>query len=174
MIDEVQWLILVMSAVIIGVLATAWVPAHGADDGYAPPVAAPVVDAFRPPQRFAGPGNRGLEYRTRPGQAVAASGAGRVAFAGSVASRQVVAIDHPDGLRTTYSGLEEITVAKGMAVDRGERIGRAAVRFHFGVRAGSAYLDPSLLFEASRGFVRLVPVASVGELGRRGAPGRPR
>jgi murein DD-endopeptidase MepM/ murein hydrolase activator NlpD len=159
MTDQFLLRVLLASAVIVGAVSMPCSPAGAVDDGYSPPVAAPIADPFRPPDRFGGPGNRGLEYRTRPGQAVTASGAGRVAFAGSVASRLVVAIDHPDGLRTTYSGLEDILVSKGQVVERGERIGSAGARFHFGVRAGSAYLDPSLLFEASHGHVRLVPVA---------------
>ena len=158
MTNEVLLRVLLVSAVIIGAMAMPWGPVGAVDDRYSPPVAAPIADPFRPPDRFAGPGNRGLEYRTRPGQAVTASGAGRVVFAGSVASRLVVAIDHPDGLRTTYSGLENILVPKGRVVDRGELLGSADARFHFGVRAGSAYLDPSLLFEASSGLIRLVPV----------------
>ena len=37
-----------------------------------PPVSAPVIDPFRLPFGPYGPGNRGLEYATRPGQPAAA------------------------------------------------------------------------------------------------------
>ena len=44
---------------------------------YRPPVAGAIVDPFRPPQHPFGPGNRGVDYATEPGAAVAAAGDGR-------------------------------------------------------------------------------------------------
>ena len=72
---------------------------------YSPPVVAPVIDPFRAPTGPYGPGNRGLEYATRAGAPVTAIGAGRVAFAGQVAGRLVVSVEHPDGLRSSVLGL---------------------------------------------------------------------
>lgn len=114
---------------------------------YEPPVSAPVVDAFRPPAHRYGSGNRGHEYDTGRGDTVRAAGRGRVGFAGSVAGRLVVSIDHPDGLRTTYTGLASIAVRRGDEVAGGATVGSAGGRLHFGVRAGRAYLDPAALFD---------------------------
>lgn len=131
------------------------------DDGYQSPVVAPVADPFRLPNGRYGSGNRGIEYATRVGQPVVASGTGVVVFAGSVAGRLVVSIDHVDGLRTTYTRLSHVAVKRGESVRRGAPLGRAAVRFHFGVRAGHAYLDPAQLFSAGRRPARLVPIRRI-------------
>lgn len=138
-------------AAVMAVLATWTVPVSAADSvDYAQPVNAPVVDEFRPPANRFGSGNRGLTYGTRAGQPVYAAGDGVVAFAGQVGGRLVVSIDHADGLRTTYSGLGQVGTAPGVRVDQGQRIGTAADELHFGVRAGSAYLDPAELLTGIR------------------------
>ena len=126
---------------------------------YAEPVDAPVVDRFRPPSSPYGPGNRGWEYATAPGQVVRASADGAVSFAGPVGGSTAVTIAHADGLRTSYSYLEVASVEAGAQVQRGDPIGRAGVRLHFGVRRGDVYLDPASLFAtpATRR-VRLVPL----------------
>src|SRR5213083_2919534 len=51
---------------------------------YVPPVDAPLVDLFRPPATPYGPGNRGIDYGTTPGQPVTAAADGEVVFAGRV------------------------------------------------------------------------------------------
>lgn len=130
-------------------------PTRGASV-HRPPVDAPVVDGFRPPPEPWQAGNRGLDYATVPGAAVAASAAGVVTFAGTVGGDRFVTLTHPDGLRTTYGYLATIAVASGEEVAAGTVIGTSAGRFHFGVRdVAGTYLDPSSLFAA--GVVRLVP-----------------
>lgn len=128
---------------------------------YRPPVSGPVIDPFRPPSTPYGPGNRGLEYGTRPGEPVRAIGGGRVAFAGPVAGRWVVSIDHPDGLRSALVGLAVVVVRRGQAVAIGQVVGRAGAVVHLGVRRGGQYLDPARLF-APRGPARLVPLGELG------------
>jgi murein DD-endopeptidase MepM/ murein hydrolase activator NlpD len=123
---------------------------------YRPPVQAPVVDPFRLPDGPYGAGNRGLEYRTTPGAPVRAIGAGAVVFAGQVAGRLVVSIDHPDGLRSSLVGLASIEVRAGEVVRGGDVVGRAAGVLHLGVRRDGRYLDPATLFD-ERGPARLVP-----------------
>jgi murein DD-endopeptidase MepM/ murein hydrolase activator NlpD len=126
---------------------------------YAPPVAGVVIDWYRPPVAFAGAGNRGWEYQTTAGSPVRAAGAGIVAFAGPVAGRLVVAIAHPDGLRTTYTGLAALAVSAGVAVGRGAQIAIAADTLHFGVRCSTEYVDPGVLFPSTGlGRPHLVPV----------------
>ncbi len=125
---------------------------------YIPPVDAPVIDPFRPPATPYGAGNRGLEYDTEPGHAVVASAPGTVVFAGGVGRTRHVTVLHADGLRTSYSFLRSIAVRAGEVVGQGTPLGSAATRFHFGVRAGSAYLDPAVLLAAGSPVVWLVPV----------------
>jgi murein DD-endopeptidase MepM/ murein hydrolase activator NlpD len=123
---------------------------------YGPPVAAPVVDPFRPPPAPWGAGNRGIEYATEPGTPVVAAAAGEVVFAGAVAGSRHVVVLHADGLRTSYSFLAGIAVRRGRVVRAGEVLGTAGSRVHFGARAGDTYIDPASLF-AGTAQVWLVP-----------------
>jgi murein DD-endopeptidase MepM/ murein hydrolase activator NlpD len=113
---------------------------------YKPPVDAPVVDPFRPADPNWTSGNRGLEYATTPGTPVGAAAAGEVVFAGPVGDSLHVVVLHDDGLRTSYSFLQLVAVKRGERVAQGQTVGTTQERFHFGVRAGDAYLDPALLF----------------------------
>lgn len=122
-----------------------------------------VLRAFDAPDQPYGRGHRGVDLGGRDGQPVLAAGAGIVAFAGPVAGRPVVSIDHPNGLRTTYEPVLA-TVTAGQHVARGDPIGTlqaghpgctAAACLHWGVRRGEEYLDP--LWLLSPGPVRLLP-----------------
>lgn len=124
---------------------------------YRPPVDAPVVDPFRPADPNWKSGNRGLEYATTPGTAVTASAPGEVVFAGPVGDGMHVVVLHDDGLRTSYSFLQLVAVKRGDKVAQGQTVGTAQDRFHFGARAGDAYLDPALLFGGGPPEVHLVP-----------------
>jgi murein DD-endopeptidase MepM/ murein hydrolase activator NlpD len=97
------------------------------------------------------------------GRPVLAAGAGVVAFAGMVAGRPVVSVQHPDGLRTTYEPVQP-TVAAGQAVARGAPVGVLVAGhagcpveacLHWGARMGATYLDPLTLLRPPR--VRLLP-----------------
>jgi murein DD-endopeptidase MepM/ murein hydrolase activator NlpD len=138
---------------------------------YRAPVPRPVIDPFRAPTRTYGPGNRGLEYDTRPGDPVRAIGAGVVVFSGAVARHLHVTVLHPDGLRSSYSYLRATVVAVGRRVEAGTVVGTAGERMHLGVRRGVRYIDPATLF----GRRRAVLVRARGQLGRSGAdrPVRP-
>ena len=119
---------------------------------------------FEPPEHPYGPGHRGVDLRGSPGQPVLAAGDGTVAFAGMVAGRPVVSVDHPNGLRTTYEPVAAV-VSAGELVRRGEVLGTllaghdgcpAAACLHWGVRRGDEYLDPLRLLALGR--VRLLPM----------------
>lgn len=133
------------------------VPANGAGaEGaepapaiYAPPVDAPVVDTFRPPQTPFGPGNRGVDYATAPGGPVRTAAPGVVTFAGSVAGGLHVVVLHSDGIRTSYSFLRSVAVRRGQRLVPGQVVGTAKASFHFGARAGDAYVDPLVLLMSS-------------------------
>lgn len=161
---------LVLLAVLTGALLT----------GAAPPaVAAPpapvgrygwplegtptVTRPFQPPATAYGPGHRGVDLAGLPGVPVLAAGAGVVAFAGVVAGRPVVSVDHPDGVRTTYEPVQP-AVAAGQPVARGAPVGvlqgghagcPVEACLHWGARTGETYLDPLLLLTPPR--VRLLP-----------------
>jgi hypothetical protein len=145
----------------VALLLAAIVPASGQPAPsplYAPPVTAPVSDAFRAPETPYGPGNRGLKYDTEPGTHVRASADGEVIFAGRVAWDLHVTVLHADGVRTSYSFLDEVHVAVGQQVRRGDVVGVAGDLLHFGARLGRAYFDPATLFTSGDVQVELLPL----------------
>ena len=125
---------------------------------YRPPVDAPVVDPFRPPESPFGAGNRGVDFATPPGTPVGAAAAGEVVFAGPVGGRLHVVVLHADGIRTSYSFLAAVTVRAGDRVVAGQEVGRSGPSLHFGARRGDVYIDPLTLFgPLPTGRVHLVP-----------------
>jgi murein DD-endopeptidase MepM/ murein hydrolase activator NlpD len=123
-----------------------------------------VTRPFAPPPSPYGPGHRGVDLAGAPGTPVVAAGAGVVAFAGMVAGRPVVSVDHGDGLRTTYEPVDP-AVGAGTRVDRGTLLGSLVAGhtgcpvdacLHWGLRRGETYLDPLALLEPPR--IRLLPV----------------
>lgn len=123
-----------------------------------------VTAPFTPPPTPYAAGHRGVDLGSAPGSPVLAAGDGVVVFAGSVAGRPVISIDHPDGLRTTYEPVAA-SVAAGQQVTRGSPIGTLAAGhagcpraacLHWGLRRGDAYLDPLVLLRPPR--VRLLPL----------------
>src|SRR5438270_2052468 len=145
----------VVALLVAGVVRAAPAAAGG---GYQPPVAAPVADPFRPPSSQYGPGNRGLDYATAPGTEVKAAADGEVVFAGQVGGALHVVVLHGDGIRTSYSFLSSIRVQRGDKVHQGQVVGTTGTsQFHFGARAGDAYIDPALLFSTGPPQVHLVP-----------------
>ncbi len=124
----------------------------------------PVLRAFEAPTSPYGPGHRGVDLGGTPGEAVLAAADGVVVFAGLLAGRGVVSIDHEGGLRTTYEPLLPGVVA-GQRVAVGAVLGQllaghpdcaAVACLHWGVRRGVEYLDPLGLVMSS-GRVRLLP-----------------
>jgi murein DD-endopeptidase MepM/ murein hydrolase activator NlpD len=118
-----------------------------------------------PPQRWQA-GHRGIDLAGEPGMVVRAAGPGVVHFAGSLAGRGVVSIQHSFGLRTTYEPIQPI-VATGDRVRAGDVIGRLTAGhrecpvtacLHWGLRLGTTYLDPLSLL--GLGSVRLLPMVS--------------
>lgn len=160
------------------VAATVWLPAAAAPPPTAtepgtgwdwPLTGAPTVPRpFDPPPQPWRSGHRGADLAGAPGQQVLAAGAGTVAFAGPVAGRPLVSIDHPGGLRTTYEPVNP-SVGAGQAVARGTPIGTLAAGhdgcpaeacLHWGLRRGETYLDPLALLRPPR--VRLLPLVAAG------------
>ncbi|MEV8238945.1 M23 family metallopeptidase [Microbacterium testaceum] len=105
-----------------------------------------LIRRYEAPAHAYGPGHRGVDLAAD--SSVRAPAAGRVAFAGMVAGRPVVTIDHGDGLVTT---LEPVTtdLAVGDAISRGSPVGGVATgghtgpgTVHFGVRLDGEYINP--------------------------------
>jgi murein DD-endopeptidase MepM/ murein hydrolase activator NlpD len=122
-----------------------------------------VLARFVAPSSIWGPGHRGVDLLGAPGQSVRAALAGTVTFAGSLAGRGVVVVGS-GARRTTYEPVLA-SVHVGDAVGAGTTIGtleagpsHCAPRscLHWGLIAGSTYLDPLSLLGA--GPVRLYPV----------------
>ena len=124
-----------------------------------------VLAGFAPPAHDWLPGHRGVDLAADPGETVVAAGAGRVAYAGTIAGVGVVAIRHAGGLETTYEPVAR-SVRTGQVVRAGERIGSVAGRLrhctqtclHWGLRRGPTYLNPLALVGEVQ--IRLLPLLS--------------
>lgn len=122
-----------------------------------------VVAGFDPPDTPYGSGHRGVDLAGRVGQQVHTALAGRITFAGSLAGRGVVVVDHGQ-TRTTYEPVVA-SVAVGDTVAAGDRLGTLQLGLshcfpraclHWGWLEGETYLDPLRLVGA--GPVRLLPL----------------
>ncbi|MEQ3554853.1 M23 family metallopeptidase [Pseudonocardia nematodicida] len=142
----------------------AGIPAPGAEYSW-PMLPPPAVTAvFRAPSFPYGRGHRGADLAGVPGQVVLAAREGVVVFAGPVAGRGVVSVNHPDGLRSTYEPVTPAVTA-GARVGAGDPVGvldaghagcPVAACLHWGVRRHRLeHLDPLVLLRPPR--VRLLP-----------------
>lgn len=158
-------LLVVVLAALLGPLAGRSVA--GSDPGGVWPLSPkpPVVQGFDPPTSPYGAGHRGLDLLGHVTQPVYAALAGRVVFAGQLAGRGVVVVDHGP-TRTTYEPVAA-TVHVGDLVAAGGQIGLLTAALshcfpsaclHLGwIRnADGVYLDPMGLFGVSP--VRLLPL----------------
>ncbi|MGZ3142970.1 M23 family metallopeptidase [Lentzea chajnantorensis] len=120
----------------------------------------PVVRAFTAPATPFGPGHRGVDLAAPAGTPVLAAADGTVAYAGAVAARTLVSLQHRGPLRTTYEPITPAVTA-GSTVRRGEVIGHLQPGhcptpcLHWGARRGHDYVDPLRLLSSGR--VRLLP-----------------
>ncbi|HEX2088470.1 MAG TPA: M23 family metallopeptidase [Actinomycetota bacterium] len=143
-------------------------PPPASSGRYSWPVRGPVIQEFEAPAGPYGPGHRGIDIGAAFGSPVVAAQDGVVAFSGWIAGALFVSIDHPDGIRTTYSWLSDVKVRKGDTLNKGETIGRsgaghpgeASPHLHFGARVGDIYIDPLLLLEEGSvvGLIHLAPL----------------
>ena len=123
---------------------------------YQRPVPGELVSGFEQPIGPFGPGHRGVDLRVGPREPVVAAANGVVTFAGTVAGRAWVTLQHADGIRTTYGALTDLRVRRGEVVVRGQLLGDAAGDthdrlavpvLHWGARYAHAYLDPLSLVD---------------------------
>lgn len=121
------------------------------------PIAEPhtVMRKFQRPPATWRAGHRGVDIAARVGTPIHAAADGIVAFAGLVAAKGVISLDH--GLvRTTYEPVVPL-VRRGQQVTKGEVIATVApgwshcapagvpICLHWGARRGRIYLDPLAL-----------------------------
>lgn len=147
---------------------------------YAWPLRGRVLRPFEPPAGPFGAGHRGIDIEALLATPVRAAEGGRVAFAGRIAGERFVSVDHPDGVRTSYSWLSDIAVRRGDQVMRGQVLGASGVghpgpppaHLHFGARIGDAYIDPMLLLEGGgvAGLIHLAPLERGSAAYRMGEP----
>jgi murein DD-endopeptidase MepM/ murein hydrolase activator NlpD len=124
----------------------------------------PVVAGFHPPATRFGAGHRGVDLAGAVGQVVRTALPGRVTYAGRLAGRGVVVVDHGT-TRTTYEPVSA-SVHVGQRLAAGAVIGRLELFgshcfpracLHWGLIEGSDhYLDPLTLVGVSP--VRLLPM----------------
>jgi murein DD-endopeptidase MepM/ murein hydrolase activator NlpD len=124
----------------------------------------PVVRAFDPPDLPFGTGHRGVDLLGTPGQEVHSALVGRVTYAGRLAGRGVVVVDH-GATRTTYEPVLA-SVRVGDRVESGQVLGRLELFashclpracLHWGwIRGDETYLDPLLLVGGDP--IRLLPL----------------
>ena len=157
--------LLVAATVSLAPTGTAYADRSAPADGVWPLEPRPeVVARFDPPETRWGFGHRGVDLVGRVGQPVHAALAGRVSFAGTLAGRGVVVVDH-GATRTTYEPVAA-SVSVSDAVTAGAVIGRLELFgshcfprscLHWGLIEGPEhYLDPLTLVGA--GPVRLLPL----------------
>ena len=121
-----------------------------------------VVHPYQPPAHDWLPGHRGVDLGVGSSRVVYAVGVGRVSFVGQIAQRSVIVIAHAGNLRTTYEPVTA-TVRLGQRVAAGQRIGMLQRNgshcrpscLHLGLKRGTTYLNPLLLFAPTR--ARLLP-----------------
>lgn len=132
-----------------------------------------VVTPFDPPDERWLAGHRGVDLVGVPLAPVLAPAEGTVLFAGAVAGRPVLSIDHGGGLRTTYEPVRA-TVRAGDSVGAGETVAHLVAGhpgcpvdacLHWGARVASGgpsgdddeYLDPMGLLSVDNRPIRLKP-----------------
>ena len=167
--------ILLLVASVLGVLLAAPGTTHADDPGRHGPAVWPltgsspegrptVVAGFDPPDSPWGSGHRGVDLLGSAGEPVHAALAGRITFAGTLAGRGVVVVDH-GGMRTTYEPVQP-SVHVGADVPTGGLIGTLQsglshcfprTCLHWGLIRRDQYLDPLSLL--GRAPVRLLPLA---------------
>ena len=130
------------------VLATALLGVHLLSADPLPPVAPMhIVAGFRAPTSAFGPGHRGIDIATVPGQTVVSPVTGVVTFAGTLAGRPVLSIR--SGGRLVSMEPLRATVQVGRLVVAGSTIGAVATGghcaarcLHLGIRIDGRYIPP--------------------------------
>lgn len=116
----------------------------------------PVIRKFNNPSERWLPGHRGVDLEMSEAADIKAAASGTVVYAGRLSDRNVVSIEHQNGLRTTYEPVIP-TVKKGESVARGQVIGQldpghlaGSWVLHWGAKySGDRYINPLSLLNYS-------------------------
>ncbi|MGO3041241.1 M23 family metallopeptidase [Ancrocorticia populi] len=116
----------------------------------------PVIRKFNNPSERWLPGHRGVDLEMSEAADIKAAASGTVVYAGRLSDRNVVSIEHQNGLRTTYEPVTP-TVKKGESVARGQVIGQldpghlaGSWVLHWGAKySGDRYINPLSLLNYS-------------------------
>jgi murein DD-endopeptidase MepM/ murein hydrolase activator NlpD len=147
-------------------------PAAATASDYVQPMPGPITRHFEPPPTPYAAGHRGIDISAPVGTPVIAAAGGVVHFAGRVGTSLFVSIDHPDGVRTTYSFLSAVLIRAGAHVEQGQQIALSGPgangerpNLHFGALRSGVYIDPEpLIVEgARRNLWRVVHLAPVDD-----------
>jgi murein DD-endopeptidase MepM/ murein hydrolase activator NlpD len=116
--------------------------ASGGDAPLLLPVSGPIIRDFAPGR------NEGIDIAADAGTAVRAADAGTVAaITRDTEGVPIVVVRHAQGLLTVYAGVDDLTVARGDSVSRGQTIARVRAGepsfLHFEVRQGVEAVDPN-------------------------------
>lgn len=129
-----------------------------------PPVPGSATALFGTSTTRYSAGHRGADLAASPGEPVHASAAGTVYFAGTVAGRPSISIDHGGGIRTTYTPAVA-AVSRGQAVVPGEVIGTVGADehcrsacLHWGLTDGTDHFDP--MAQTRTPGIRLLPLGA--------------
>ncbi|MFC7105386.1 peptidoglycan DD-metalloendopeptidase family protein [Nonomuraea rubra] len=108
-----------------------------------------ILRPFTPPPEPWLAGHRGIDLAAPADTPVLAAGPGTIRFAGPVAGKGVITIDHEGGLRTTYLPVTA-SVRRGQPITPGAKLGVLEPSkhhceescLHWGLRRGTSYLNP--------------------------------
>jgi murein DD-endopeptidase MepM/ murein hydrolase activator NlpD len=115
-----------------------------------------VADFGRKPD---GTANDGINIAAAQGTPVVAAENGVVAYAGNELPSygNLILIRHADGWNTAYAHLDQMLVAKGDKVSRGQKIGTvgstggvSSPQLHFELRKGKQVIDPADFLEKKK------------------------
>jgi len=115
--------------------------------GFLKPVDGPVARPYNP--RAGSSKNDGIDYSAPAGTGVRVAADGTVALVSKSTGGlgTIVLVRHAGGILTIYGRVDNVTVAKGTKVTRGQTIGVVAAgdnpTVHFEVRKGSESVDPA-------------------------------
>jgi murein DD-endopeptidase MepM/ murein hydrolase activator NlpD len=149
----------------INAAMTQWHDVPDPDLTFATPLEGPRSDSYGKRRFFNGQPRRphgGMDIAMPAGTPIAAAADGVVTETGDFFfNGNTVFIDHGQGLLTLYMHLQEIDVAPGQVVTRGQRIGTVGAtgrvtgpHLHLSVRLNGTYVDPGLFLPPPKPLVK--------------------
>lgn len=138
-----------------------------------PVVGSELVNSYRSPEAPYGSGHRGVDYFVTLGNGVYAPADATVSFVGKVVDRQVLSLEHKDGIVSSYEPVcSKLVVGEGVASGdlvaevceaEPEYVTHCADRMclHFSARKDGEYLSP-LWFTGELAPSELLPWIEIG------------